>query len=111
MGRANSISSFRAPRKGCQARRDDRPRRGFETPLRSLLRGHQAGLQSDGFAVKENLAARALFDAGDLAHKGGFPRPVVAHDRHVLALAQDEVCVFQSVDTAIVFGQAAWFPE
>ena len=57
-------------------------------------------------AVEADLAARALLDAGDLPHEGGFAGAVVAHDGDMLAVAQLEVGAFQRMHAAIVLGQA-----
>ena len=66
-------------------------------------------VEVDGFAIKDDVPTGALFHAGDLTHEGGFTRPVVAHDRHMLPFAEDEVGVVQGLHTAVVLREAFGF--
>ena len=47
--------------------------------------------------------------AGKDAQGGGFSRPVVAHDRHMLPLVQHEVRILQRMNPAIPLRQAPRF--
>jgi hypothetical protein len=66
----------------------------------------QCPFKTHFLAMKNDLATGGLFNTCDLPHESGFASAIVAHDRHMLALAQHKVCTFKRMHTAIVFGQA-----
>ena len=78
----------------------------LEHGLDPRFAGFERPFELDLLPVEPDLAARALLDRRDLAHEGRLAGAVVAHDCHVLAPADLEIRIFQSVHAAIVLGQA-----
>ena len=67
----------------------------FDRPKSPVNRHH---LRVPFSNVEENLAAGALFYRCHLPHEGGLACAVIADDRDMLALMQDEVGIVQGVD-------------
>ena len=69
----------------------------------------QRAFETHLLSVENDLAARRLFNTRELPHERGLARTIVAHDGHMLTLAQFKVSTFQRMHAAIMLGEAFGF--